>query len=293
MNLVTRNCLALACSAAALGYGQPAKAGPDFGYVYMANIEEPGETELTLWATDRRGKEGGHYDAQDYRVEVERGITERFQASLYANFAGHHIRGLAGEFEPVDRGLAFQGLSTELKYQLRSPQKGRLGLAVYAEPGWSRISTVKGEQATEYELELKAILQKNFANDRLVWTANLTLEPEWEREFEEVVPGITTSETEKELGVEVSTGLSYRVIPRLWLGGEARYHSVYPEWTHGLHRENYAVYGGPSIHYDGGEWSITAAFLPQLFGGPGEAGSSLELDDHEKTELRVKLSYEF
>jgi len=97
----------------------------------------------------------------------------------------------------------------------------------------------------------------------------------------------------KELGVELSTGLSYRVAPRFWLGAEARYHSVYPDWTHGLRRENYAVSAGPSLHYDGGEWAVTATFLPQLFGGPGRAGSSLELDDHEKTELRVKISHEF
>jgi hypothetical protein len=292
--LPTRIVPALVCAGIALTCSQPARAaGPDFGYVYTADVEEPGETELTLWTTDRRGKGQGHYEAQDYRLEVERGITDRFQVSAYANFAGHHVRGLAGEFDDVERGFAFQGLSAEFKYQLRSPEKGRLGIALYAEPGWSRISKVTGEHATEYELELKAIVQKNFVGDRLVWAANLTLEPEWEREHEELAPGITTGETEKELGVEVSTGLSYRIAPRLWLGAEARYHSVYPDWTHGLHRENYAVHAGPSLHYDGGEWSVTATFLPQLFGSPHQPGSSLEFDDREKRELRVKLSTEF
>jgi len=292
--LSTRIVPALACAGAALSCAQIAEAAaPDFGYVYTTDIEEPGETELTLWATDRDGKGEGHYDAQDYRIEVERGLTERFQVSGYANFAGHHVRASTAEFENVDRDLAFQGLSFEFKYQLRSPQNGRLGIALYAEPGWSRISKVTGEHATEYELELKAILQKNFANDRLAWAANLTLEPEWEREHEEIAPGIVSHETEKELGIELSTGLSYRIFPRFWLGAEARYHSVYPHWTHGLHRENYAVYAGPSLHYDGGEWAVTATFLPQLFGGPAKSGSSLELDDHEKTEFRVKISHEF
>lgn len=270
----------------------PAKAGPDFGYVYTAETEEPGETELTLWATDRRGKDPGHYAAQDYRVEVERGLTDRFQVSGYVNLAGHQIRGVDGEFERVDRALAFQGLSAEFKYQLRAPTKGRLGLALYAEPGWSRISKLTGEKGRELELELKAILQKNFLDDRLVWAANLTFEPEWEKEHEEVAPGVIRSSTEKELALEVSTGISYRLASRWWLGAEARYHSVYPDWTRGLHRENYAVYAGPTIRYDGGEWALTATFLPQLFGGPGRE-SSLELDDHEKQELRLKLSHEF
>jgi hypothetical protein len=285
--------MAAAAAWVALVSSSPAISAPDFGYVYTADTEERGETELSLWATHRAGKGAGHHDAQDYKFELERGITDRFGIAAYAKFASHHIRGLAGEFEPVDRDFAFQGLSAEFKYQLRAPKNGRLGVAVYAEPGWSRISKVTGQKADEYEFELKAIVQKNFAHDRLVWAANLTLEPEWEREHEEVAPGLISSQTEKELAIELSTGLTYNVARGWWIGAEGRYHSVYPDWTDGLHRENYAVYAGPSVHYGAGEWAVTATWLPQLFGSPGRAGSSLEFDDHEKSELRLKLSREF
>ena len=287
------------CRAAVVGAilgvaGAPASAGaPEFGYVYTVATEEKGETEVSLWATDRRSKSAGHYAAQDYRLEVERGITDNFQVSGYANFASHHIRNAPPELQNVRRSFAFQGLSAEFKYQLRSPSNGRLGIALYAEPGWSRIHKVTGEKADEYELELKAIVQKNFAHDRLAWATNVTLEPEWEREREEIAPGVVSSETEKELAVEVSTGLSYNVARHWWFGAEGRYHSVYPDWTHALHRENYAVYAGPTVHFDGGEWSVTATWQPQLFGGPHAPGSSLEFDDHEKREFRVKLSKEF
>lgn len=273
-------------------HARAAAAAPDFGYVYTTAIEDPGETEVSLWATDRRGKGEGHYDAQDYRLEVERGLTKRFQVSGYANFAGHHVRGLGGEFEPVRRGVVFQGLSAEFKYQLRAPTNGRLGFALYAEPEWSRIAKNTGEKSPEYELELKAIAQKNFLADRLVWAANLTLEPEWERERDEAA-AIVGSRMEKELAIETTTGLSYRVAAGWWVGAEARYHSVYPDWTNGLHRENYAVYAGPTIHFEAHEWAVTAIWLPQLFGGPGESGSSLEFDDHERRELRLKVSHEF
>jgi hypothetical protein len=99
--------------------------------------------------------------------------------------------------------------------------------------------------------------------------------------------------TEKELALEVATGLAYRVAPKWWLGVEGRYHSVYLDWTSGLHRENYAVYAGPTVHYDGGEWSVTATWLPQLFGSSHGAAPSLEFDDHEKREFRLKVSREF
>jgi hypothetical protein len=285
-----------ACVFAGLALAHSASSqasGPDFGYVYTTATEEPGETELTLWATDRRGKGEGHYDAQDYRFEIERGITDRFQMSGYFNFASHHVRGLGGEFERVHRDFAFQGIETELKYRVLDPKNDGFGLAFYAEPGWSRIAKVTGEKSNEYELELKAIAQKNFLHDRLVWAANLTLEPEWEREREQIAPGVVSHETEKELAIEVATGLGYRVAPKWWLGLEGRYHSVYPDWTHGLHRENYAVYAGPTVHFEADEWAVTATWLPQLFGGPGEPGSSLEFDDHEKRELRLKISREF
>jgi opacity protein-like surface antigen len=276
------------------GFASAAQAsGPDFGYLYTADIAERGETELSLWATDRRGKGDGHYTAQDYRFEVERGISEHFQVSGYANFASHHVRGLDGEFERVDRDFALQGLSAEFKFRLVDPSKKGFGLAFYVEPGWARIATVTGARNTEYEFELKAIVEKDVVPDRLVWAANLTLEPEWEREREVLAPGVVEQSTEKELGVEFASGLSYKVTPKWWLGVEGRYHSVYPDWMHGLHRENYAVYAGPSMFYDGGKWSLTATWQPQLFGGPHAPGSSLEFEDHEKREFRAKLSYEF
>jgi hypothetical protein len=278
---------------ATLAHPSPARAASaDFGYVYTAEVEQPGETELSLSTTDRRGKGQGHYAAQDYRIEVERGIADRLQLSFYADFAGHQVHSLAGDVEPVRRNFAFQGLDAELKYQISDPEERPLGFALYAEPGWSRLAKVSGERLTEYELELKAIIQKNFLADRLVWATNLTLEPEWERERDEL-GGIAGRRTEKELGVELSTGASYRVAPGWWLGAEGRYHSVYPDWTRGLHRENYAIYAGPTVHLATGEWAVTATYLPQLKGGPSAPGSSLEYHDHERRELRVKISREF
>src|SRR5438270_4232354 len=119
---MSRIMAAVAAGALVLVVSNPCKAAaPDFGYVYTADTEEPGETELSLWATDRRGKRQGHFDAQDYRLEIERGLTDRFQMSAYVNLAGHHVRGLGGEFEPVHRDFAFQGVSAEFKYKLLDP----------------------------------------------------------------------------------------------------------------------------------------------------------------------------
>lgn len=264
-----------------------------FGYVYSAEVLPKGQTEAELWATDRRGKGQGHYDAQNYRLELEHGLTNRLTVAGYANFVSHHIRELDPDFEDTDRDFAFQGLSAEFKYNVLSPYKDGFGLTLYAEPGWSRIHSVGGEKGTEYELELKAILQKNFFDDRLIWAANLTFEPEWEKEKEEnQLTGVAETEWEKELKLEVSSGLSYRVAPGWYAGVEGRYSSVYPDWTDGLHRETYAVFAGPAVHYGGKKWWATLSYQPQLFGSPSPHGS-LALDEFEKREVRLKLGYNF
>jgi hypothetical protein len=262
-----------------------------FGYTYSSDVLAKGDTETELWATDRRSKGEGHYDAQDYRIELEHGFTNRLTIASYANFVSHNIHG-SPDLEGTDRDFAFQGLSTEFKYNVLSPYKDGFGLTLYAEPGWSRIHSVEGEKGTEYELELKVILQKNFLQDRLIWAANLTFEPEWEKEKEEVAPGVTESEWEKELKLEVTTGLSYRFAPGWFAGAEARYASVYPDWTHGLDREASAVFAGPAIHYGGQKWWATLTYLPQLFGSPSP-GRARTYDEYEARELRLKLGYNF
>jgi hypothetical protein len=260
-----------------------------FGYTYSAELLGKGQTEAEFWATDRRGKDNGHFDAQDYRVELEHGVTDRFSVSAYANFAGHHIR---NDEERIDRDFALRGLSAEFKYQLLSPYKDGFGLTLYAEPAWSRIHG-GGEKGTELELEFKALVQKNFLDDRLIWAANFTFEPEWEKEKEvDEITGAAETEWEKELKLEISSGLTYRVANGWYAGAEGRYASVYPDWTNGLHRETYAVFAGPVVHYGGKNWWATLSYQPQLFGSPSPGGGRA-LDEYEKRELRLKVGYNF
>lgn len=260
-----------------------------FGYVYGVEATSKGETEAELWATDRRGKADGHYDAQDYRLEIEHGLTDRLSVSGYVNLASHHIRGVDG-LDDTHRDFAFQGLSSEFKYNAVNLDKKGWGLTLYAEPGWSRIHSVEGDKGTEYELELKAILQKNFLDERLIWAANLTLESEWEKERKSA-PAIG-SEWATELKVEVSSGVAYRLAPGWYAGVEGRYASVYPHWTGGLRREAYAVSAGPTLHFESREWWMTLTYLPQLLGSP-TPGSGRSLGEYEKREIRLKIGHEF
>ena len=107
-----------------------------------------------------------------------------------------------------------------------------------------------------------------------------------------MLPALSGPSGRRSSSSKFSSGLSYRVAPGWYAGAEGRYSSVYPDWTNGLHRETYAVFAGPAIHYGGKKWWATLTYLPQLFGSPSPDGS-LALDEYEKRELRLKVGYNF
>lgn len=269
----------------------PAEAEENpFAYNYTADLEDRGETEAALWFTDREGKVGGEYDAQDYRLEIEHGFTDRFGASTYVLLASHHIAGLEPELGRVHRDFAFQGLSAEFKYKLLDDHRDGIGFALYVEPGWSQIHDVEGTKGAEYELELKAIVSKTFNSDRVIWAANLTFEPEWEHERPD--PLVAAARWQKEMKLEASTALAYRVLPNFCVGAEIRYVGVFPDWTKGLHSEASALFAGPTVSFSAHEWSGTLSYLPQLSGSPSSDGAR-NLDEFEKREVRLRINHEF
>ncbi len=291
-----RHCyLHLVLTASALFSGPVLADENLFGYVYGAETLPKGGTEAYLWITDRRDKGQGRYVAQDYNLEVERGLTDRLQGSVYLNFRSHDIRGSAPldengqpEYPDLKRSFGFQGVQASLKWNILSPYKDGWGLAVYVEPGYSRIFKISGQKQDELSLETKLIVQKNFLDDQLVWAFNATLEQEF-RKFK------TEDSWESELEIEFTTGLSYRFAPIWFAGVEGRYHSEYPDFPDTFKREHFAFFAGPNIHYGGKKWWATLTYLPQLYGKPQDdaRSRSLHLSEHEKREVRLKIGYNF
>lgn len=282
-----RFCMGLGL-AAACALGSAAQADENLlGYSYGSETLPKGKTEAYVWITHRAGKDEGTYRATDYKFELEHGLTDRLQMSGYLNFASHKVEGLEPEFEDVNRDFGFQGAQVSFKYAILSPYKDPIGLAVYIEPGYSRIGKLSGERNREWEIEAKLIAQKNFLNDQLIWIGNITYEQEFEKE-----DGVWSDEWEKEAALEFTTGLSYRFAPNWYAGVEARYHSVYPDFPDKSNRENYSVFVGPTLHWGGERAWFTATWLPQVTGSPSPTGR-LQLHEHEKNEFRLKAGYNF
>jgi len=158
---------------------------------------------------------------------------------------------------------------------------------LYIEPSYSRINKISGITGTEYEIEPKIILQKNFLEDQLITVLNFTGEFEWER-FPE------SEATERELKLELSGGVAYHIAPNWYAGLEARVQGVYPNMNLG-NREAWAFFAGPAVHYNSNKWWFTLSIMPQLTGSPRDPAlsSHLQLDEFERTEVRLKVGYYF
>lgn len=270
-----------------------------FGYVYGAETLPKGAGEIYTWITRRHDKGVGAYRALDAQIELEYGITDRLQGSLYLTGNKHTIRGVSQPDENGDadipdlkRNFAFNGVKASAKYMFKSPYKDGYGLSMYVEPTFTRYQKVRGTEARQYSVEFRGIFQKNFLDDQLVFAANLWLEPEW-RKFK------STGEKESEVEAELDLGLSYRFMPKWYAGLEYRYHSEYPNsGTYTLQlskREHSAHFLGPTLHYGDKNWWFTATWLPQLGGRPLDRSVSnrLHLDEHERAEYRLKVGYNF
>ncbi len=232
-----------------------------FTYSYEADVLPEDSLEFEQWITARNGRDGGDYTRWEFREELEYGITDALTSALYLNFQDTYFSP-DNEEEESEREFEFSGISSEWKYQILNPNLDPVGAVIYFE------GTVGSDEA---ELEEKIILSSNLS-DSLVLAFNATLEQEWEYEH---------SETEEEGKLELTSGLAYKITPKLSVGLEIRNIRIYE--TLGLDNEEHvAWYLGPNIHYAAPKWWATLAVLPQI----GLEGAR-DLEDNERINVRA------
>ena len=242
-----------------------------FTYVQEAEVLPKGGLEFEQWLTHRRSKADGVFARWDFREELEYGLGEGMSAAGYLNFTSTHSEGVSG-LANEDK-FEFEGISTELKYQVLNPNTKPLGLLLYSE------ATYNGQ---EFELEEKLVLHKNFA-EKWVAAFNVTLEQEW---------AFTSSDTEEELTLELSAGLAYKINSTWSVGIEGRNHRVFAPGFNFGNQEANAWFVGPNAHYARGPWWATLTVLPQVHGSPATR-DGLELREHERIEVRLLAGINF
>ncbi len=274
-----------------------------FGYVYTTDLLPRGQTELEQWVTWRHQKIGGYFDQLDLRSEFEYGVSDRLQTAIYANYGWNHayLNGPGGATTPGEpfssdsplpdahyAATRFVGLSGEAIYRWLSPYIDPLGVAFYVEPTF-------GPQFRE--LETKLILQKNYLDDRLIFAFNATYAPELRHLLNDSGVGRSWQE---ETDVNAYFAASFRFRAN-WSAGfeflnEREFNSYNlnaRSWT------NSGYFLGPSFHFGGKSFFVTAVFLEQLPWArvhdatiPGAVVNGYDLDnDFERYRARIKVGF--
>jgi hypothetical protein len=208
-----------------------------FAFTYEVTTADKGELELENWVTwqfhhGRNGEPNRH--EFDFRHELEYGITDRLQASLY--FADWHINDHPGGEDRVH----YDDAALEVIYRLSSPATDFLGSAVYGE--------IRGGPDF-LEFEGKILLQKNFGK----WIAayNAELEGRWMGEHPEERAGEFAQ----------SIAVSYEINPRFTVGAEALHEIDIPNWDKA---EKSVFWAGPNASVRSGHWYVTVTALARL-----------------------------
>jgi hypothetical protein len=215
-----------------------------FTFIYEAPTSPAGSIEIENYATSRFSD--GFTDAA-FRHEIEIGITEHFQASIYlANWNYTRSR--------ENRGAHYDSSSLELIHNLTNPAADPIGISLYQEiSGGRRV----------FESESKLILQKNFGP--LILAYNFTLEAAWE--------GGGLGERNGEL--QNIFGASYELTPRVSVGAEMLHEIILPDWRSSETENNFFI--GPNVSYRGDRWFATITALAQTTRTEGEADYQVRL----------------
>ena len=240
MNTSALSILRIACLAVAISVGGsilPAFSAfggvRHFTYLYEAQTSAPGSIELENWLTWRRTNDPERADQLDCRHELEFGVTDKFQVSVY----------VADWFYKNDQsgsGFSYSDSAIEVIYNLTNPVVDPVGLSIYGE-------IRAGDRLVE--LESKLIAQKNFGP--LILAYNATLEAVWE--------GSDLAEHVGEFSQAL--GASYEISPRISVGVELLHEFVFPEWRDAETIRNFFV--GPNVSYRRGNWFVTVTALAQ------------------------------
>ena len=272
--------LAAVAAACCLFSGLARADDQPFLAVYSTDIDSKGEREVEQWLGWKTGQRGASYNDFLSRNELEYGITDDVQGSLYFNYEWQQLQTHSPPFHSATESAV--GLSGELIWRLLNVDFAPFGLALYAEPAWS---------SNEAEVETKVLLQKNFLNDRLRWVTNVNFEDDWDRD---------SSTWTNHSALEFDMGLTYAVRPQLSAGFEFDNERAFDGLVMGGSARELAsaFFLGPTINFEPVPWKITIGTQAQLpwatspAGNPGRVADGFSTDA-ERFRLALRISRDF
>lgn len=268
-----------ACALSLLLAPSPSRADDQpFITLYTTDVDTQGEREFEQWLIWRADHAHGSYRDLLAQSEIEYGITDDLQGSLYLNY--EWTRDGDGSGPSGEQSLV--GAQGELIYRVLNVYFDPVGLAFYLEPSFA-----PGQRG----LETKILLQKNFFNDTLRFAFNTNFEDDWDRYQDRWV------ETS---ALEFDAGFAYNVTPDFSVGLELDNERAFDGLVLGASasEQTSAFFIGPTIQYVGLPMTITLSAQTQLpwAGAPSQASGLLEngfVSQAERYRIGLRLSKDF
>ncbi|BCN93475.1 hypothetical protein THMIRHAM_12600 [Thiomicrorhabdus immobilis] len=282
-------------------YATMAFAGENLlGYTKGSEPLPKGALEFYQIFTQRSDKGQGSYSALDSITELEYGVSNRFTVSGALIGRSVDTKGLIiGGYLPQEKtqGLTLSGFEATAKYAFLTPALNDIGLSTSVGIEYDTIDKHSGQDKETISINLGLQAQKYFMDGQMVWLGNLDMETTHATRAK--IDGINDEEEwptnpEMEIGLGMSTGLSYRFASNWSFGAEALYEMEY-ETEVGL--ERWSLFAGPSIHYGDKHFWSTLTFLSQISGGgetyENQSDTNLHLIEKTKQEIKFKIGYNF
>ncbi|HKA78251.1 MAG TPA: hypothetical protein VKD19_14210 [Pseudolabrys sp.] len=259
-----------------------------FGFTEGSGIGLEGEKEFSLETVARIAKADGRYWASETKLEYEFTPNQYVQFEFGPLVSYHNIQNVTG-MDDLNR-LAFGGIFGEIRYLLldRGPSSP-LAITLSSEQVWRRSDETSGDRVTNFELELKLNADLELIKNRLYLGANLLYEPEGTRDPDGVGAGWAQESTGG-----ISTALSYRIVPSVFIGAEVWYLRHYDGMWFNTYTGD-AVYVGPTLYVQlDRKVFMTAAWNTQVVGHDVDVpDSSLNLSEFSRHRAKLKVAVEF
>jgi hypothetical protein len=258
-----------------------------FGFTSPTDVGNPGDSGFTNENDGRFGKRQGTYRSLNTKYEFSRTVAEGWwmAGSLFgAYYRAENVSGV----DDINR-FDLDGLSFEIEHRVLDRSVGQpFAVSLSIEPRWGRLDGVAGVRSNSYGAALKLFVDAPVVPNKLYWAANLIWAPQRAEDPNDTSQWLTTS------SALISTAVTYQIDAQLFAGVEVRFLSAFGSAWLGDNLDN-ALYAGPTVLWKINEkLALNATFQPQIAGrSTANPGLSLDLDNFERAQFRVKLAAGF
>jgi hypothetical protein len=262
-----------------------ASAGPDtehmFGFTEGSDIGRRGDLEGEVETVGRFGRQANTYSAISTTPTLKYGVSDQFRVAPAVTVSNYALSGFDGS---DDRNrFSFDAVSLEFRYHPLDRTSAPVGLTFVATPFAGFTNPSNGAPADRFGALFVAVADRALIPEQLYAALNLSYQFERDRDL---ASGVSIDGSI--LGFNAAA--SRRVLPWLYLGGEARYLRSFSGTTLDA-LAGQAVYVGPVFYAPivkgvtlSGAWDV------QAWGQAVGAGGNLDLTNFERHQVKLRLS---